>query len=91
MLTPQRLGTQEAAVFLLLVRCMHLSRSCPNSFMSGSFVVPLINLECIPRYTKFRLKDEADPNVIICDSLSGPRFYGDFIPNALQHKRFIRD
>jgi hypothetical protein len=39
-------------------------------------VVPLINRESIPWSTKFCLADPTDPNVIICDNCSGPRFYG---------------
>jgi hypothetical protein len=42
----------------------------------GAFVVPLINRELIPWSTKFCLADPNDPNVIICDNCSGPRFYG---------------
>jgi hypothetical protein len=42
-------------------------------------MVPLINREAIPRYTKFRLKDEADAHVIVCDNCSGPRFHGELM------------
>ena len=49
---------------------------CSFLFSSGAFVVPLINRESIPWSTKFCLADPTDPNVIICDNCSGPRFYG---------------
>jgi hypothetical protein len=52
--------------------CVH-----PNNSISGAFVVPLINTESIPWSTKFCLKNQNDPNVIICDNCSGPRFYGE--------------
>ncbi len=59
---------------MLPIFCVVLAYNSP-----GAFVVPLINRESIPRYTKFRLKDEADEHVIICDNCSGPRFHGDLL------------
>ena len=52
-------------------------------FLSGAFVAPLINRESIPWSTKFSLTDPDDPNVIICDNCSGPRFYGSAIASFL--------